>query len=98
MFKLGAKVYADQCASCHGKKGQGVADAYEKPLVGDSSVGELTSYITKSMPEGEEDACVGDDASAVARFIHYSFYSEAARVRNRPPRIGLARLTGSQLR
>lgn len=98
IFQRGAKVYADKCANCHGDKGQGVADAYEKPLVGDSSLGELTSYITSSMPEGEEDQCVGEDASAVARFVHYSFYSEAARVRNRPPRIGLARLTGSQLR
>lgn len=98
LFERGRKVYADKCASCHGDKGQGVKDAYEMSLTGDATVGELTRLITKTMPEGEAEQCVGDDANAVARFIHYSFYSDAARLRNRPPRIGLARLTASQLR
>ena len=98
LLKRGESVYREACASCHGAKGEGVKDAYDEPLFGDSTVGELTKYITASMPEGEADQCVGEDANAVAKYIHYTFYSEAARVRNRPPRIGLARLTASQLR
>ena len=98
LFQRGAKIYDSTCASCHGDAGQGVADAYDKPLTGDATVGELTTLITKTMPEGEAQSCVGEDANAVARFIHYQFYSEGARIRNRPPRIGLARLTGNQLR
>ena len=98
VFKRGEKIYRATCASCHGDKGQGVQDAYAEPLTGDATVGELTTLITKTMPEGEADLCVGDDAAAVSRYLHYSFYSEAARIRNRPPRIGLARLTGNQLR
>ncbi len=34
----GEQVYRSMCASCHGDKGQGVADAYADPLVGDDSV------------------------------------------------------------
>jgi mono/diheme cytochrome c family protein len=37
----GAKVYADRCAGCHGKDGQGVAGVYP-PLSGNSSVNEPT--------------------------------------------------------
>ena len=97
-FKRGQKIYAESCASCHGAKGEGVADAYEAALVGDASLGELTKRISDTMPEGEEDTCVGEDAAAVAKYIHFAFYSEAARIRNRPPRVSLARLTASQLR
>ncbi len=96
-LKRGRKIYAETCASCHGAKGEGVKDGYEEPLTGDASLGELTKRITDTMPEGEEDTCIGEDAAAVARFIHFAFYSEAARIRNRPPRVSLARLTASQL-
>ena len=41
---------------------------------------------------------MGKDAAAVAAYIHHSFYSEAAQLRNRPPQVRLARLTGEQLR
>lgn len=94
----GRKIYSSMCADCHGEKGEGVDGAYEAALVGDASLGELTHQITKTMPEGDAEACVGPDAEAVAAFMHYAFYSEAARIRNRPPQITLARLTGNQLR
>ncbi|MFK7819721.1 MAG: DUF1592 domain-containing protein, partial [Planctomycetaceae bacterium] len=97
VLKRGEAVYRESCASCHGDQGQGVADSYPDPLIGDSTVGELTKYIGETMPEGEPEVCTDKDANAVAKYIHYSFYSEAARVRNRPPRIGLARLTAPQL-
>lgn len=94
----GAEIYTRLCASCHGEKGEGVAKLYDEPLAGDATIGELAKVIHDTMPEGEPEKCVGTDAEAVAEYIHFTFYSEAAQIRNRPPRIGLARLTGNQLR
>ena len=94
----GAEIYRQQCASCHGEKGEGVSEFYDEPLAGDATVGELTKIINDTMPEGEPEKCVGPDAAAVAEYIHHTFYSEAAQVRNRPPRISLTRLTANQLR
>ena len=98
MLALGRRLYATKCAKCHGDQGQGVDNEYDSPLAGDASIGELARLITKTMPEGNPKACVGRDARAVAEFVHRSFYSEAARTHNSLPRIGLARLTGPQLR
>ncbi|MCA9128743.1 MAG: DUF1588 domain-containing protein [Planctomycetales bacterium] len=97
-LQRGKEIYAQSCAKCHGAQGQGVNEFYEEPLVGDDSVGQLAEVIAETMPEDEPEACAGEDASAVAAYIHFAFYSRAAQVRNRPPRIGLARLTGEQLR
>jgi len=94
----GATIYSNQCASCHGLNGQGTADIYPTPLVGDSSIGELRQIIADTMPEDDPESCVGDDAVAVSHYIHETFYSEAARLRNRAPTVTLARLTGDQLR
>lgn len=94
----GELIYAEQCADCHGAKGEGVESAYESPLIGDDSIGQLSEIIAETMPEGEPELCEGSDAEAVAAYIHHSFYSEAARVRNRPPRFTLDRLTAEQLR
>ncbi len=98
LLDRGAAIYAESCAACHGEQGQGVADSYPDPLLGDSTSGELAKLIADTMPEEEPEACVGEDAQAVAAYIHHAFYSEAAQIRTRPPRIGLARLTGEQLR
>ena len=101
LLARGAVIYKEQCASCHGAGGEGVAGddgKYHEKLAGDMTTGELTRIIHDTMPDGEADQCVGEDARAVAEYIHYAFYSEAAQIRNRPPRIGLARLTASQLR
>ncbi len=94
----GETIYRDQCGGCHGDDGRGTEDFYPDALVGDSSVGELAEIITDTMPEEDPEACVGEDAEAVAAYIHHAFYSEAARVRNRPPQLSLSRLTASQLR
>lgn len=96
--KRGLAIYQKQCVSCHGKNGEGVVGKHPEPLVGDASQAELTKLITETMPKEDSDACVGQDAAAVSAYIYESFYSRAAQVRNRPPRIGLARLTGTQLR
>ncbi len=75
-----------------------MAGAYEEPLEGDLAVAELTSLIAETMPQDEAETCVGEDAAAVAAYVFETFYSEAARIRNRPPRVVLARLTANQLR
>jgi mono/diheme cytochrome c family protein len=92
----GEQIYQQQCASCHGGQGEGVKDAYGKPLIGDRSVPELTDLISKTMPEGEPEKCVGEDAARVAQYIYDSFYSEIAQARNRPPKIEFSRLTVRQ--
>lgn len=94
----GAEIYKQTCQSCHGISGQGNEDHYDHALVGDLSIGSLTDLISQTMPEENPGACTGKDAVAVATYIHTTFYSEAARVRNRPPRISMSRLTGEQLR
>ena len=95
---LGAKIFDRKCSVCHGDHGEGNEDVYPDPLTGDATVSQLAALISETMPEEDPDACVGDDAEAVAKYIHHKFYSEAAQVRRRPPRIALARLTANQLR
>jgi len=94
----GRRIYMDQCASCHGDSGQGTTDSYPEPLAGDRSIFDLTDLITRTMPEGEPETCVGDDAHAVATYIHNAFYSLDAQARLHPPRVELARLTVPQYR
>ena len=94
----GAAIYIAQCASCHGEKGEGGTKQYREPLAGDASRKELANLISETMPQDDPESCVGEDATAVAAYVFDQFYSDAAQVRNRPPRIGLARLTGPQLR
>ena len=98
LLQRGRQIYETSCLKCHGKDGGGVEEHYDDPLIGDESVKSLATIIAETMPEEDPDLCVDEDALAVAAFIHESFYSEAAQVRNRPPRIKLARLTGEQLR
>lgn len=92
----GESIYRVQCASCHGPAGEGTKDAYPHALLGDKSVAELALLIEKTMPEGEPEKCVGEDAKAVAAYIHTAFYSPLAQARNKPARIELSRLTVRQ--
>ena len=94
----GEAIYQAKCASCHGAKGEGKTESYPHPLVGDRSIGELTEYISKSMPEDKPGTCVGEEALRVSRFIHDSFYSSTAQARNKPVRLELSRLTVRQYR
>src|SRR5262245_17210676 len=89
----GAAIYRQRCASCHGSAGEGTPDEYPKPLVGNRSVGQLVTLIAKTMPADDPGTCLGEDARRVAAYIHDTFYSAAARARNKPARVELSRLT-----
>jgi len=94
----GEKVFQQKCASCHGTAGEGTSKNYPEPLLGDLSIGELSRYIEKTMPEDKPGTCVGEEAARVAEYIHGAFYSPTAQARNKPARIELSRLTVRQYR
>ncbi len=93
----GQQIYAQQCASCHGAKGEGTK-AYRKPLIGDQSVGQLARFISEAMPPGAPKKCAGPNAQLVASYIYDAFYSPIAQARLKPARVELARLTVGQYR
>jgi hypothetical protein len=93
----GEQIYKQQCASCHGTKGEG-SDDHPHPLAGDRSVAQLVRFISRSMPKDADKKCTGEDAQKVAAYIHDAFYSRTARERNKPVRIELSRLTVRQYR
>jgi mono/diheme cytochrome c family protein len=52
VLQRGGKLYKDHCASCHGDKGQGVADAYP-PLAGNRAVTQgVTSNLVQIVLHG----------------------------------------------
>lgn len=93
----GEKIYKAKCLSCHGATGEG-SDKYDKLLVGDRSVAQLSKVIAKTMPDDAPETLSAEESRAVATYIYDAFYSRAARERNKPPRIELARLTVRQYR
>jgi mono/diheme cytochrome c family protein len=91
----GEQIYKQRCSSCHGKQGEG-SKTVGRPLRGDRSIGQLTRYISESMPDDDPGTCEGEDARKVAEYIHDAFYSKTAQARNQPARIELSRLTVRQ--
>jgi cytochrome c553 len=96
--KTGEQIYRQQCASCHGKAGEGTDENYPRALEGDRSLAQLARFIAKTMPKEAPRKCTAEEAEKVAAYIYDAFYSRAARVRNKPPRIELSRLTVRQYR
>ncbi|MBL9202436.1 MAG: DUF1592 domain-containing protein [Opitutaceae bacterium] len=92
----GARIYAAQCATCHGERGQGVAGKYADPLHGDWSQAKLARYVAANMPEDKPESLAPVEAEAVAAFVYDAFYSPVAQARNHPARVELARLTSRQ--
>jgi hypothetical protein len=92
----GREIYVQQCARCHGRSGEGVKGKHDDPLQGDRSLEKLARYIERNMPEDAPHKCVGEDATAVAKYIYDAFYSRDARLRNHPPRVELLRLSNRQ--
>lgn len=93
----GEQVYRKKCAFCHGPAGEGTK-RNPKPLIGDRSVAQLVPLIVKTMPENAPETLSDEESKLLAAYIHEAFYSTAARERNKPPRIELARLTVRQYR
>ena len=96
--RAGEVVYRQDCMSCHGPVGQGVAGKADEPLVGEKSIASLAKYIAREMPENDPGTLSLADAIASAEYIYKAFYSGEARARNHPPRIELAHLTVRQYR
>jgi hypothetical protein len=96
--RAGEVVYRQDCMSCHGPVGEGVAGKADESLVGEKSIASLAKYIAREMPEDDPGTLSLADATASAEYIHKAFYSGEARARNHPPRIELAHLTVRQYR
>ena len=94
----GSQIYRQQCARCHGAEGEGNKKEYPQPLAGKRSVAQLARYIAKSMPDDDPGTVTRPEADKVAAYIYDAFYSPAAQVRQKPPRIELSRLTVRQYR
>lgn len=92
----GRALYRKECASCHGKTGEGVKDKYADGLHGDWSLEKLTRYIERNMPEDDPDKINGPEVEAVSRYINDAFYSREARAKKNPARIELVHLTNLQ--
>jgi mono/diheme cytochrome c family protein len=95
----GEAIYAQHCASCHGKDGEGVPDEVEDPLHGERPLGSLARYIDRRMPEDDPDILDADQSQLVAEYIYGKFYSAQARAKTMPaPKAAFARLTNQQFR
>ncbi len=93
--RTGEQIFKSTCAPCHGAKGEG-GKQYPRSLTGTRSVGQLGSFIAKSMPPGDRKKLAAVDAQRVAAYIHDAFYSPIAQARNKSARIELSRLTVRQ--
>jgi hypothetical protein len=93
----GKQLFRKHCMECHGDRGQGVADEYGKPLVGEWPIEKLVRYIDKTMPDYEPELVKGKDAEAVARFVFETFYRKPELFR-KESKVQLARLTNRQFR
>lgn len=93
----GEALYAKQCASCHGKQGEGTK-RHSKPLGGERSLAQLTKLIQETMPEGQPGSLAPEEAQAVSAHVYDRFYSQTAKERNAPARVSVVRLTVPQFR
>lgn len=96
-MERGRLFYEEKCIQCHGQDGSGTPDA-PAPIFGDRPTSDLAELISRTMPEGSPEDCIGDDARSVAAWMQSAFYSPEAQARLHPPRIELSRLTVSQYR
>ena len=97
VLERGRIVYEKHCVSCHSQNGAGTTEV-PAPIFGDRTISDLADLITRTMPDGSPQDCIGDDARAVAEWMQQQFYSPEAQARLYPPRIELSRLTVSQYR
>lgn len=93
----GEQIFRQECASCHGAKGEGTK-AYNKRLAGSRSASDLASFIHNSMPPRAPKKLPVEDARKVAAYIFDAFYSPIAQARTKAARIELSHLTVRQYR
>ena len=96
--ETGQEIYREQCAQCHGLRGEGVAGKYDEPFSSDFSQAELTAIIAATMPEGEPESCEGMEAVEVASYIRNQLLANRTADAQTSARLTLSRLTGEQLR
>ncbi len=96
-LERGRQVYEAKCQSCHGTNGIGTPEV-PAPIFGDRSTLDLADLISRTMPEGSPEDCVGEEAEVVAEWMQHTFYSPEAQAKLNPPRVELSRLTVSQYR
>lgn len=92
----GQRIWAQDCASCHGTLGEGVAGKSDEALRGEKSVAALADYVAREMPEDDPGSLTPEEARRVAEHLHAAFYSPEAQARLHPPRHELLRLTSRQ--
>ncbi|MBL9209478.1 MAG: DUF1592 domain-containing protein [Opitutaceae bacterium] len=92
----GARLYRQQCADCHGERGEGVKGKRAEPLTGDWTIAKLARYVAANMPDDNPGTLSAAESEAVSRHLHDAFYSREAQARLNPPRLELARLTNEQ--
>jgi hypothetical protein len=95
---IGAQIYKQKCARCHGADGEGTRKHYDKVLAGNWPLPRLTKYIAAEMPEDGPGKLTPAEAQKVSAFIFDAFYSPAAQTRLKPARLDLSRLTIRQYR
>ncbi len=94
----GGAIFQSQCASCHGARGEGNEEHFDRPLHGDLSAIELAKVIQETMPQENPGSLSVEQSLDVASFVHHEFYSNMAQLRNAPPRVELSHLTIDQFR
>lgn len=93
----GKAIYEKQCIECHAEKGEGALDVDVDPLTGNRSIESLAGRIERTMPEDNEDDCVGEEARLVAEYIYHAFYSPEAQLRGQTVVPDITRLTETQI-
>ncbi len=70
----GLEQYAAQCANCHGVQGDAGPGGAVNEYAG--SLGELTAYITQTMPVADTSACIDECAQDVAQYMFEAFLGQ----------------------
>jgi Protein of unknown function (DUF1592)/Protein of unknown function (DUF1588)/PA14 domain/Cytochrome C oxidase, cbb3-type, subunit III len=93
----GEAIFKTKCAACHGAQGEGTKKHRER-LEGNKTLSQLVDLIGETMPDDDPGSLPKKETEEVAGYVYNAMYSPAARDRNRPARIDLARLTVRQYR